>query len=748
MSSPLRQVFSIVAPALVIVLALAGIIYPFCIIRNTGSQNGQTRCCSGQPRWWHPNTLPVPITINRTGSTQAPGEATANAVRRAMATWNNIASSFFEFSDAGLTDRDFSANDAINIVVFDVEGINFVPGSMVLAISRTMSTTDALGYRAIDSDMVYNARDYEWTAGPSTLNSFDIESVALHEFGHHLGLDHAGGRWDVPKANSGCGPVIPGAVMFYAVSQGTIKRVLHADDAAGITQIYPEWQVEGSVFDDAGQPVANAEVRFLGTRVPKDTIAVPALRTDQMGRYFGAVLDPQFSISASRFGYQDNEISVSFSAPGIQSFDFQLLPLATSSIRGTVRDDATGRGLSARVELYVEGEVLQSVQTTNGNFEFANVPVTDPRTTNYQKVRVVPELPFPLAESTQELLVEAGQPTVLNFNLAAAQALLVDKDGGSSYETFYTTALEKINFSYVVWNGATQGAATAALKFFPQKPVIWWTGNGTTNLLLPAERDSLRAHLRRGGSLLLTGQNIAEYLSQSDSLFLRDLLRVRWGGNLRDPIAHGVTGDPIGQGLRNIALGGGDGASNQTSQDLLLPQAGANVCIIFDTTRNNAAGVRVDQAISGVAAARVAFFGFGLEAVNGVPPGFAKREQVLSNTLNWLTGIPNAVTLPSYAAGTPDRFALLPNYPNPFNGNTEIAFYIPGYAANHVVTVKIFDTLGRELRTLVEEPLPAGEHRVHWDGRDHTGLPLATGLYLYQMAAEQFVAVRKLLYVK
>jgi hypothetical protein len=305
-----------------------------------------------------------------------------------------------------------------------------------------------------------------------------------------------------------------------------------------------------------------------------------------------------------------------------------------------------------------------------------------------------------------------------------------------------------LNTSYVVWNSAAQGAATVALKFFPRKAVIWWTGNSTNNMLLPFERDSLRAHLRRGGSLFLTGQDIAEYLAQSDSLFLRDVLRVRWGGNNRDIILHGVTGDPVGQGLSNLALSGGDGASNQTSQDLLLPQAGANVCIVFDTTRHNAAGIRIAEAIPGVAAARVVFFGFGLEGVNGVPAGFAKREQILSNVLNWLTGTANAVAQPSRDSGALEHFALLPNYPNPFNGNTEIAFYVPARAANRFVTVKIFDTLGREVRTLVEEPLPAGEHRVNWDARDQSGLPLVTGLYLYRMAAEEFVAVRKLLYLK
>ena len=330
----------------------------FCIIRSSGWRDGQTNCCSGNIRWWHPNTLPVPITINRKGSKQAHGEATANAIRRAMQTWNNVESAFFQFSDAGLTDQDFSANDGTNIIVFDVEGNNFVEGTTVLAFSRTLTITDDLGYRAYDSDMVFNARDYEWNVDRSQ-NAFDIETVALHELGHHLGLDHPGGGRDISSASSGCGPVVQQAVMYYAVGQGTAKRKLYEDDIAGITQMYPNWTIEGTVVDAAtGLPIPNAEIYLNGTAVPRDTISVSAIHTDSDGKFFAPVPDDSFSISIPTFGYEYvAPITVFFDQPEEKSFNFFIEPLETSTIQGWVKDSESGQSIFASVELYVGDSV-------------------------------------------------------------------------------------------------------------------------------------------------------------------------------------------------------------------------------------------------------------------------------------------------------------------------------------------------------------------------------------------------------
>jgi len=85
-------------------------------------------------------------------------------------------------------------------------------------------------------------------------------------------------------------------------------------------------------------------------------------------------------------------------------------------------------------------------------------------------------------------------------------------------------------------------------------------------------------------------------------------------------------------------------------------------------------------------------------------------------------------------------FVLDQNYPNPFNPSTTIRFGIP---QRSLVTLKIFDLLGRELQTLVSEELNAGIFDVEWDaGR------FASGVYLYKLQAGEFVQTRKLLLLR
>ena len=63
--------------------------------------------------------------------------------------------------------------------------------------------------------------------------------------------------------------------------------------------------------------------------------------------------------------------------------------------------------------------------------------------------------------------------------------------------------------------------------------------------------------------------------------------------------------------------------------------------------------------------------------------------------------------------------------------------------ASHVV-VKIFNLVGAEIRTLVDEPRDAGYHRVHWDGKDKNRNVVASGVYLYQLRAGSFSQVKKM----
>jgi len=91
-------------------------------------------------------------------------------------------------------------------------------------------------------------------------------------------------------------------------------------------------------------------------------------------------------------------------------------------------------------------------------------------------------------------------------------------------------------------------------------------------------------------------------------------------------------------------------------------------------------------------------------------------------------GIPSAVE--TEPAVRPARFALLPNQPNPFNPVTTIHFELdrPGPAS-----LRIYSVSGALVRTLVENRLPAGHYRAQWDGRDMSGRPVGSGIYVYRL---------------
>jgi len=85
-------------------------------------------------------------------------------------------------------------------------------------------------------------------------------------------------------------------------------------------------------------------------------------------------------------------------------------------------------------------------------------------------------------------------------------------------------------------------------------------------------------------------------------------------------------------------------------------------------------------------------------------------------------------------------FSLEQNYPNPFNPVTTIQYSIPQRSN---VTLKVYDLLGNEIATLVDEYKPAGKYEVEWDASN-----LSTGVYLYKLTAGEFSSVKKLVLLK
>lgn len=107
-----------------------------------------------------------------------------------------------------------------------------------------------------------------------------------------------------------------------------------------------------------------------------------------------------------------------------------------------------------------------------------------------------------------------------------------------------------------------------------------------------------------------------------------------------------------------------------------------------------------------------------------------------------------SVSRPATASST---FQLEANYPNPFNPSTTIRFSLPATAQ---AALKIYNTFGQEVRTLLDRRFEAGQHQVVWDGRDEASKSVASGVYFLQMRAstenarEEFVQVKKMLLVQ
>ncbi|MBZ0180533.1 MAG: T9SS type A sorting domain-containing protein [Melioribacteraceae bacterium] len=94
----------------------------------------------------------------------------------------------------------------------------------------------------------------------------------------------------------------------------------------------------------------------------------------------------------------------------------------------------------------------------------------------------------------------------------------------------------------------------------------------------------------------------------------------------------------------------------------------------------------------------------------------------------------------------PEKFELYQNYPNPFNPRTTIKFAIPASVKNEMLNTKlvVFDILGREVATLVNENLKPGNYEVKFNA---SGLP--SGTYFYRIELnEKFRSVKKMLFLK
>ena len=112
--------------------------------------------------------------------------------------------------------------------------------------------------------------------------------------------------------------------------------------------------------------------------------------------------------------------------------------------------------------------------------------------------------------------------------------------------------------------------------------------------------------------------------------------------------------------------------------------------------------------------------------------------------LSWQDGADQELPIKEMA-DLPKKFLLNQNYPNPFNPITRLRYDLPDQTH---VNITIYDMLGREVKTLINQTQDAGYKSVIWDATNNYGKPVSAGIYLYQIQAGEYMQTKKMVLLK
>src|SRR4051812_6705824 len=214
--------------AITIALVLtAGSSAPLAYLKLGGMVNGRVVDAT-----WHQQ--PIGYFISDRAGNGVSAQDLRGAVERATSTWSNVGASV-RFAYQGMTTAIAEGTDGRNTIGFlDRPDLDRVLGATSFMIDATTGSI-------FEADIFFNTSFVFSVAPQGQAGRVDLESVALHELGHLLGLGHSA-IGETERTGSGGRRVLgSGAVMFpIALTAGAIAdRVLQPDDIAGISDLYP-----------------------------------------------------------------------------------------------------------------------------------------------------------------------------------------------------------------------------------------------------------------------------------------------------------------------------------------------------------------------------------------------------------------------------------------------------------------------------------------------------------------------------
>jgi hypothetical protein len=310
----------------------------------------------------------------------------------------------------------------------------------------------------------------------------------------------------------------------------------------------------------------------------------------------------------------------------------------------------------------------------------------------------------------------------------------------NTFNEFYRVILDSIGVEYDMWNTAQRGHPNiSTIGRYSTIYIVTDICPPDRNGIVPGRKYS--SYLDVGGNIIMNGVPVQRGLmltvvSNPDTLLFGRMhlysLSVYLTNSSYDFIgAYGSAGYPdiILDNTKLDSLWGGALRYISVSQ----PQEPAEIIFRFNSKNDSIAFEQMPMGYRYIGPTyKTAFYGF--------PLYFIRKEQAIAIVRKTLTDFEEIPLSVKEHTSIPQHYYLSSAYPNPFNPVTSIQYAVP---STQYVSLKVYDILGQEVATLVNEEKRAGTYAVQWDAS-----ALASGVYFYKITVGSFHDIKKLILMK
>ena len=319
-----------------------------------------------------------------------------------------------------------------------------------------------------------------------------------------------------------------------------------------------------------------------------------------------------------------------------------------------------------------------------------------------------------------------------------------DRYGGSGswanpYHDFVVSHAKAFNLSFETC--ANEQIINGTINLNDYELVIWILGDESTadETFSSVERTKAALYLESGGKLFISGSEIAYDLGSSsatsqETQFLKDHLRAKYVSD--DSNIYGVYGTDSTQ-FAGLGFGYGvqsNGSPYAEDWPDVIDTTGRSVPILKYNSVSTAGIEYTGSFNDSPNIGQLIYLAFPFETINLADA----RTQVMTAALKYFGLIqPSEVINNDYF---PITFSLNQNYPNPFNPSTKISWQSPERSWQ---TLKVYDILGNEVATLVNEQKEPGYYEVNFNASS-----IASGVYVYRLTTGRFISTKKMIVIK